>query len=161
MFKNRTFHGNRVTSHCAHEFPPASCNILRLDRRKHLCSSRDAHPLSSTFETLRPRRSLHLFRVPTLNHSLPHPHVSPFRQYSLPHTLHSAFLYGPWGLAHVILLPLGARSRDSPRLPLATLPRLPRSHSASLPRSPGRSPTAPHRHHALTLCISRLVTPHC
>jgi hypothetical protein len=40
-----------------------------------------------------------------------------------------AFLYGPRGLAHVTLRPLGARSRDSPRLPLGTLPRLTRPRS--------------------------------
>jgi hypothetical protein len=45
MIKNRAFYGNRATAHNAHELSPASCNILGLDRRKHLWSSRDTQAL--------------------------------------------------------------------------------------------------------------------
>ena len=59
---------------------------------------------------------------------------------------------GPPGLDHVTLRPPGARSRDSPRLPFGTLPRLLRPRSASLLR-------AAHPRHSTAIAPGLLTYP--
>jgi hypothetical protein len=77
IFKNRTFYRSWATADNAHEFSPASCNVPRLDRRKHLWSSCNSQAVPSTSKPFASPRSLHPFLA--LHHLLPHQHIPPFQ----------------------------------------------------------------------------------
>ncbi len=152
-FKNRTFCGLRQPLDSVHELVEPSLQPL---------SSADQSQASKELPLF--TRTSFYFRNPSLplvTSPIPRPTSlapSPPRlatPVTLPPSLSASGLpYGPRGLAHVTPRPW-ARSRDCPRLPLDTLPRLPLRYPTL-----DTSPTAPSCHYASTLHISRLVSPH-
>jgi hypothetical protein len=133
-FKNRTFDGFGKSLDNYHELADSPLQLLSLGDQSHALT-----------ELLRLSRTSFYFRNPSLppvTSPIPRPtSLTPLpprlaAPVILPPSLSASGLpCGPRGLAHVTPRP-GARSRDSPRLPLDTLSRLPWPRSTILPWAP-------------------------